>query len=335
MKTMTASESVLWERIEAFSMDEPGSHPVLDFRARLARENGWTLAFAERAILEYKRFVFLAMTADQMVTPSEEVDEVWHLHLVYTESYWTRLCGEVLKRPLHHHPTEGGLAEGSKFRDCYERTLARYERAFGEKPPQDCWPSVDERFVPRQITKVDLNRKWLLPRLRLPNFARNASPSAFAVGLLALGFSAQLTGCASQMLDLHGTAFLSLFVVLMPAAFLLSFLLGRILVADGPSLRQEPIDDPYQVAFLGGGQTRMFQAILARLYQAKLICFTVSSKDGSKVKRVEDADSSAAQLSRDEERVLHALPQESYKTLHSVKQSLSPVFEGSREELTL
>lgn len=332
---MTLSESELWDRIEAFSIDKPGSHSALDFRARLARENGWTLTFAERAILEYKRFLFLAMTSDQMVTPSEEVDEVWHLHLVYTESYWSRLCGEVLQRPLHHHPTQGGMAEGSKFRECYERTLARYEEAFGEKPPKDYWPHVDERFSPRQITKVDLNQKWLLPRLRLPRFAGHVSPSAFAVGLLALGGSALLTGCASQVLDLHGSAFLGLFVVLIPGAFLLSFLLGRIFVADGPSIRQEPIDNPYHVAFLGGGQTRMFQAILARLYEAKLISFIVTGKNGSKVKRLNDKDSDTAQLTPEEERVLHALPRESYETLHSVRQSLSPVFEGVREELSL
>ncbi|MEK6230809.1 MAG: hypothetical protein N2A42_03075 [Luteolibacter sp.] len=33
---------------------------------------------------EYKRFVALAMLAGHPVTPSEEVDQAWHLHLVYT-----------------------------------------------------------------------------------------------------------------------------------------------------------------------------------------------------------------------------------------------------------
>ena len=67
-------------------MDEPGA--ALPFTSRLAREQGWSHAFAARAIREYKRFLILAMEAGHPVTPSEAVDQVWHLHLVYTVSYW-------------------------------------------------------------------------------------------------------------------------------------------------------------------------------------------------------------------------------------------------------
>ena len=77
-----------------------------------------------RAIEEYKRFVFLAMAAGHPVTPLDEVDQVWHLHLCYTRSYWEDLCGEVLRAPLHHGPTRGGAAERARFDDQYRRTLA-------------------------------------------------------------------------------------------------------------------------------------------------------------------------------------------------------------------
>ena len=71
-------------RIQGFPLDEPGS--VFPFSARLARENGWSREYALRALEEYRRFVYLAMTAGHPVTPSEEVDEVWHFHLTYTRS---------------------------------------------------------------------------------------------------------------------------------------------------------------------------------------------------------------------------------------------------------
>ena len=48
-------------RIQAFSPDEPGV--VFPFSARLAREHGWTRAFAQRVVEEYRRFLYLAMTA--------------------------------------------------------------------------------------------------------------------------------------------------------------------------------------------------------------------------------------------------------------------------------
>ena len=99
-------EVELWQRIAAFEFDPVDA--ALPFSRRLARDNGWSDAFAQRAVEEYRRFVFLAMVAGHPVTPSDEVDQVWHLHLCYTRSYWEDLCGEVLPRPLHHGPTRGG-----------------------------------------------------------------------------------------------------------------------------------------------------------------------------------------------------------------------------------
>ena len=101
----------LSERLAAFELDDPAAD--LPFSARLARENTWSRDYARRVVREYLRFVQLAMEAGHPVTPSEEVDQAWHLHMVYTRSYWERLCGGVLKKPLHHDPTRGGKAEGA------------------------------------------------------------------------------------------------------------------------------------------------------------------------------------------------------------------------------
>ena len=65
----------LRRRIEDFAIDGPVPSD-LPFVARLARENGWTRAFADRVVREYKRFVYLAMTAGHPVCPSEQVDAV-------------------------------------------------------------------------------------------------------------------------------------------------------------------------------------------------------------------------------------------------------------------
>ena len=86
------------------------------------------------------------MTAGHEVTPSDEVDQAWHLHLTYTRSYWDGLCDAVLGRALHHGPTKGGQAEGDRFENQYERTLASYRAAFGEEPPEDIWPPSAVRF---------------------------------------------------------------------------------------------------------------------------------------------------------------------------------------------
>ncbi len=44
----------LWNEIKNFELDEP--EISLSFTDRLARENGWSIEYSIRAILEYKKF---------------------------------------------------------------------------------------------------------------------------------------------------------------------------------------------------------------------------------------------------------------------------------------
>lgn len=153
----------LWSRLSAFELDRQDAG--FPFTSRLAREQAWTHAEAARAILEYKRFLFLAMTAGHPVTPSEAVDQVWHLHLLYTRSYWKELCGEVLGRELHHEPTQGGEEENAKFTDWYARTLESYRVQFGEPPPADLWPSPADRMARKPAARwVETGKSWIIPK---------------------------------------------------------------------------------------------------------------------------------------------------------------------------
>ncbi|MCB2079595.1 MAG: hypothetical protein KDE55_18095 [Novosphingobium sp.] len=114
---------------------------ALTFEARLARENGWTPVFSARVLEEYRRFCFMAVTAGHIVTPSDAVDQAWHLHLAYTHDYWDHFCPDVLGKTLHHGPTAGGEGELHRHFEQYARTLATYEAIFGP-PPRDIWPEA-------------------------------------------------------------------------------------------------------------------------------------------------------------------------------------------------
>ena len=142
---MSLLSEALWHRIADHRIGPPDAS--LNFAARLARENRWDAAHAERVIGEYKRFCFLAMTAGHDVTPSDAVDQAWHLHLTYSRDYWQTFCPQVLQADLHHGPTAGGAAERSRYYRQYADTLAAYETAFGEAPPADIWPSAHRRFT--------------------------------------------------------------------------------------------------------------------------------------------------------------------------------------------
>ncbi|MES2981581.1 MAG: hypothetical protein V4727_04640 [Verrucomicrobiota bacterium] len=153
----------LMANILAFELDEEEAQ--LPFTARLAREQGWTHFYAGRVVDEYKRFVVLAMLAGHPVTPSEQVDQAWHLHMVYTKNYWQKFCHDTLGRDLHHQPTQGGTHENDKFFDWYSKTLESYRRVFGTEPPNDIWPSPKDRFTDATASRwINTSNFWLIPK---------------------------------------------------------------------------------------------------------------------------------------------------------------------------
>ncbi|MBX9815572.1 MAG: hypothetical protein A4S12_02445 [Proteobacteria bacterium SG_bin5] len=156
----------VWRALQNYQIGPDDA--ALSFAARLARENGWRPAFAARVIEEYKRFCFLAVTSGHELTPSDAVDQAWHLHLTYTRDYWERFCPQILGRPLHHGPTAGGSDERHRFFRQYADTLAAYEAAFGTLPPYDIWPSARRRLLldPR-ARRVHPRQAMIVPRWRV------------------------------------------------------------------------------------------------------------------------------------------------------------------------
>lgn len=124
----------LWEKIELFDFDQPPSE--YDFTLRLAHENYWTQNFTKQAILEYKKFMYLAAVSDMMVSPSEIVDTVWHQHLIFTKSY-SEFC-TILEKQIQHIPSTHNKEDFQKFKLAKERTTKLYKTHFG-KQPESIW----------------------------------------------------------------------------------------------------------------------------------------------------------------------------------------------------
>lgn len=137
-----APDHPVWLALQRYTIGPDDA--ALDFTGRLARENGWSRDHADRVLDEYRRFAFIAATAGHPVTPSDAVDQAWHLHLTYSRDYWDRFC-PLLGRPLHHGPTAGGAAEEHRYFAQYADTLRSYEAAFGP-PPADLWPPAARRL---------------------------------------------------------------------------------------------------------------------------------------------------------------------------------------------
>lgn len=134
-------QSDLWAKIQQFPIDSPQS--TQPFSAKLASENNWDTSFTKQAIEEYKRFLYLCIVEKGVMTPSESVDKVWHLHLTYTRNYWDDLCRDTIGKPIHHTPSDGSDGDSSKYSEAYSETLRCYSQHFNCAPPTVIWGMPD------------------------------------------------------------------------------------------------------------------------------------------------------------------------------------------------
>lgn len=118
----------LWDLIESYPL--PFGADYLNYKLK------WETDYGDLALSEYKRFAFLALLSGSEITPSEQIDQVWHLHILHTADYasFAKKCG----RFLHHAP--GMPSQRPTFNRQYIQTHKLYEEVFGEEPPSSIWP---------------------------------------------------------------------------------------------------------------------------------------------------------------------------------------------------
>ena len=159
---MNEEQKRLWARLENYTPDESGA--AYPFTKRLARDNAWTLAYAERVVTEYKRFAFLAMVAGHPVTPSDQVDQAAFAHALHY-----LLLGDF----LWQRARETASSSTDERRQSGARQIPRLVRpdkgklfrVFWEHPPSDIWPDSEKRFGEDvHYIRVNTKRNWVLPK---------------------------------------------------------------------------------------------------------------------------------------------------------------------------
>ena len=270
---MNAEQQLLWLKLTGFSFDTPGAW--FSFAQKLAHENGWSQDYAERVVEEYRRFLFLAAQAGHSVSPSEDVDQAWHLHLINTRSYWDELCGKLLEQPLHHAPSRGGPDEDAKHRSWYAETMASYQKFFGVRPPRDIWPA-ERTFTSADFTRVDRRKNWIVPQPGR-EVVLGAGYLIF-IALLAVGCGRSIFLAIESALGLSEGVVLAAYGLIFSAAWLCVGKLRR--WAFQPEPRDWPPElrpEPYEVAFLAGGKTRTLDAVIASLLQREHLVFVATN----------------------------------------------------------
>lgn len=135
----TKTDRRLWHRLEGYSFHErPLSQSLV---TRLVAETGHPLDVCYTLIEEYRRFMYLAGSSSQNLSPSPIVDLVWRLHTEDSHAYFDDFCPRILGRVIYR-PEAGTPAPPFQEDPDYERTLTYYAQEFG-RPQVQFWPDPD------------------------------------------------------------------------------------------------------------------------------------------------------------------------------------------------
>ncbi|NML37345.1 hypothetical protein HHL17_09055 [Chitinophaga sp. G-6-1-13] len=265
-------KNALWIRIENYAIDD--ANAVIPFSKKMAQTENWTPHFTRDAIQEYKRFVYLCCIAENGVSPSVVVDKVWHMHLLYTTEYWKNFCPNILQRELHHFPNVGGITDYKKHHDWYLETLILYIQVFKQNPPAKFWR------IPSALTPFLYTDKISAPKQPFHTSGSKIAPVAYYLTLL-IPFI--LTWLLFGELPLPDLSVLQYFVLFTPLLFII-----RKLVAMNeerhlkPVIRNLPLYNRYQLAYLSGGYNNAFLLLTNDLVENNWIKIRDTKKEFSK-----------------------------------------------------
>jgi hypothetical protein len=138
MTLFDTATRTLPESIAALDLGYLGRKLLDDDAFEAERRNGerlWDEERVERAITEYKQFLALMLwNPEAVLVPSEDIDEVWHTHVLNTARYQAD-CDAIFGRFQHHFPTFGESEEvQEEHMKGREETLRMFEEAFGAVP---------------------------------------------------------------------------------------------------------------------------------------------------------------------------------------------------------
>lgn len=102
---------------------------LVRLKTKLSEKKGWAVERIARTETEYLRFLYLlAKYPEEIIVPwSEDLDEFWHQHILYTRQY-PRDCQTVFGRFIHHDPYIE--ADPEKHKKAWTRTQELYAEEF-------------------------------------------------------------------------------------------------------------------------------------------------------------------------------------------------------------
>ncbi|GAB4393940.1 MAG: hypothetical protein Tsb005_14340 [Gammaproteobacteria bacterium] len=110
----------------------------IDFSAiifKMTTREGWLKNDALLACRWYRNFLFLNKKYgfEPMMPPSEDIDEVWHHHILDTQNY-AKDCNAIYGKFMHHYPGFGidGKTDMNDLNSAFHKMQKLHFEEFGE-----------------------------------------------------------------------------------------------------------------------------------------------------------------------------------------------------------
>jgi hypothetical protein len=123
----------------------------------LMRSHRWSQIQAQQACQKYLKFLhLLQLYPNHQLIPTQEIDQVWHCHILHTRQY-RQDCQTLFGEYLDHEPELDWQAAGHQTAlTALQQTKAIFEQHFGESYC-DSWSDGPVACVPvRSQTDVSL-----------------------------------------------------------------------------------------------------------------------------------------------------------------------------------
>ena len=135
------------------------------YRLKYSNEQKWDTRQINQSISAYLKFLLLIyLYPNGELVPSQEIDRVWHYHIIDTIKY-AEDCEILFGRFIHHFPYFGkrGEIDRNKLQAAFERTKLLFQEHFGTSMEICNQPSIAADCQPiGRIThlirpRVDIN----------------------------------------------------------------------------------------------------------------------------------------------------------------------------------
>src|SRR5258708_1235326 len=117
-------------------------------KLKIERENnGFEMAYSrihsaidkDELIDEYKKFLEIR-NIDKNCSPSDLIDELWHQHILDTQSY-INYCLKKFNRVIHHNPNDS--KDQDKRNERIKNTIRQYREKYSREPNYLIWGLFD------------------------------------------------------------------------------------------------------------------------------------------------------------------------------------------------